>query len=219
MTRMRSAKVTEYLLVEGVNDEHVIKNLCFVHGVAAPFIEDVEGIEELFAGITNRLKEENIRTLGIVVDADVSPSNQWERVTNRLAAIGYGSIPAQPPHEGWVSTESVPMRVGVWIMPDNGQPGMLEDFVAQLIPVDDPLLAKAGATLQEVEREGIHRYNVTHRPKALIHTWLAWQAVPGMPMGRAITIGALDRGAPVALLFIGWLQRLFDPTGITPEVA
>jgi hypothetical protein len=219
MTRPRPPKVTEYLLVEGINDEHVIKNLCFVHGVTAPFIEDVEGIEELFAGIANRIKEEHVKTLGIVIDADMNLAAQWERVKSRLSRMGYSSVPEQASAEGWVSVESSPIRIGVWIMPDNQLPGMLEDFVARLVPSNDLLMEKAEATLQDIEREGLRLYGTTHHPKALIHTWLAWQALPGMPMGRAITIGTLRHDIPIAIAFVRWLRHLFDLLPAAPEVA
>lgn len=219
MTRPRPSKITEYLLVEGINDEHVIKNLCFVHGITAPFIEDVEGIEELFAGIANRVKEEHIKTFGIVVDADTSLAAQWNRVKSRLVRMGYSSVLEQPLPDGWISAESSPMRIGVWLMPDNQLPGMLEDFVVQLAPGSDPLLKKAEATLQDIKREGLQRYGATYHSKALIHTWLAWQATPGTPMGRAITIGTLQHDTPVALAFMAWLRRLFNLPIPAPELA
>ena len=78
-----------------------------------------------------------------------------------------------------------------------------------LIPVDDVLLPKARAIVQEIETEGLHLYPVVHRSKALIHTWLAWQQVPGQPMGLAITAQALSHDTPLALAFVGWLRRLF----------
>jgi hypothetical protein len=60
-------------------------------------------------------------------------------------------------------------------MPNNQLPGMLEDFVAYLIPPRDRLHPKAEAILRELEQAGLNRYSSIHRPKALIHTWLAWQ--------------------------------------------
>ena len=93
-------------------------------------------------------------------------------------------------------------------MPDNQIPGMLEDFVASLIPREDALLAKAETVLQELEATGINRYSILQHPKALIHTWLAWQENPGMPMGQAITARVLSSSQPGAIAFIAWLGRL-----------
>jgi hypothetical protein len=54
-------------------------------------------------------------------------------------------------------------------------------------PPGDTLHPKAEAILQELEQAGLNRYISIHHPKALIHTWLAWQEKPGMPTGQAIT--------------------------------
>jgi hypothetical protein len=43
---------------------------------------------------------------------------------------------------------------------------------------------------------------------AHIHTWLAWQADPGTPMGLAITKKYLDANAPSAANFLRWVDRL-----------
>ncbi len=94
-------------------------------------------------------------------------------------------------------------------MPDNQLPGMLETFVAHLIPADDPLAAEAEGCLQGIEREGLNHYQMIHHPKAFIHTWLAWQANPGQPMGLAITAQVLHHNETLAMAFVNWLRRLF----------
>ena len=65
--------------------------------------------------------------------------------------------------------------------------------------------------LQEIQQISYtNRYIEAHRPKALIHTWLAWQKKPGMPMGQAITAKALKHDSAIALTFIAWLRHLFQ---------
>jgi hypothetical protein len=49
-----------------------------------------------------------------------------------------------------------------------------------------------------------------HCSKAFIHTWLAWQKDPGLPMGRAITAKALSADSAIAVSFVNWLNRLFN---------
>ena len=96
-------------------------------------------------------------------------------------------------------------------MPNNQIAGMLEDFVTALVPTGDVLLPRARVVVQEIESDGIHRYPLVHHAKALMHTWLAWQSIPGQPMGQAITAATLDHNAPLASLFVQWLLRLFQP--------
>jgi hypothetical protein len=209
-----------YLLVEGEDDQHVVWHLCEQHGLPEIFTVEMPetggGIADLLDGLTNRINAPDLRTLGIMVDADVNLSARWRSLRDRLRNRdkqqdrAYSAIPARPPHEGWISAEPHLPRVGIWLMPNNRLPGMLEDFAAQLIPANDQLLPKAEAILQEIEGEGLHRYSLAHIPKALIHTWLAWQQTPGHPMGTAIAARALRHDASLALEFIGWLRRLFD---------
>lgn len=104
---------------------------------------------------------------------------------------------------------------------DLSRGGMLEDFAVRLIHGDDLLLAKARSVLDEIEmiaEVSEQHYSPTHRSKALIHTWLAWQRNPGRPMGTAIKAGYLKYDAEPALAFVAWLRRLFAGA-LTPEVA
>ncbi|RUT06598.1 hypothetical protein DSM106972_028550 [Dulcicalothrix desertica PCC 7102] len=209
----------QQLLVEGKNDRHVIWALCEKHQLPETFSVEVpkeedygQGIEAVLAEIPIRLKQENFRTLGIVIDADQDLAARWQSVSSRLNANGYQNIPKAPPLEGWVYTETAATnlpKVGVWLMPDNQLPGMLENFVARLILEDDGLLTKAELFLHDIEQAGLNRYTLIHNPKALIHTWLACQQTPGMPMGQAITSQVLSYNSPLALVFVEWLRRLF----------
>jgi hypothetical protein len=214
-------KTTNYqqLLVEGKNDRHVIWALCEQYQLAETFTVEVppgkrEGVESLLAVLPVLLNEKKLQTLGIVVDADQNLAARWQSIRDRLINSGYPKtdIPNLPLAEGWVYQPTDPYlkRVGVWVMPDNQLPGMLEDFVALLMPKDDNLRPKAEEILREIEGEGLNRYGEIHHAKALIHTWLAWQETPGMPMGQAITARVLQRESPIAQVFADWLQRLFE---------
>ncbi len=202
------------LLVEGKNDFHVISALCKKYDVPKTFEilkpEGGEGIEAVLEDISIKLKQIDLITLGIVVDADDDVAARWQAITNRLQAFGYQNIPKILPKNGWVYTEEEKPKIGVWIMPNNQLPGMLEDFVGYLIPPEDKLKDKAEAILTEIENEGINKYSLTHKQKALIYTWLAWQKKPEMPMGQAITAQVLSNNSEIANIFITWLKRLFN---------
>lgn len=205
----------QQLLVEGKNDRHVIWALCEQHqisetfSVEVPLVEDGQGINAVLAEIPVRLKQPNLLTLGIVIDADSHLSARWQAVIQRLKEYGYEEIPKVPPAEGWVYKPQNLPNIGVWLMPDNQLPGMLENFVARLIAEDDLLIVKAESILQDIEQTGLNRYTLIQHPKALIHTWLAWQQTPGMPMGQAITAQVLNYNSQLAIIFVEWLKRLF----------
>jgi hypothetical protein len=203
------------LLVEGKDDRHVVWALCAKHQLPERFSVEIPGqgeggVDPLLDSIPVRLKIARLRALGIVLDADTNLQSRWQAIVTRLQQAGYVDFPETPDRTGTIIIQTGKPKVGVWIMPDNQLLGMIEHFVTQLIPSDDHLLAKATATLNEIEAKRLHRYLLIHRQKALIHTWLAWQALPGQPMGQAITAKVLQHDSPLALLFVQWLDRLFD---------
>jgi hypothetical protein len=212
-----------YLLVEGKNDQHVVWALCQQHNVLQTFTversdqvdQENSGVEQLLNSIPVRLKTARLRALGIVLDADSSAQARWQAVCGRLTEAGYNNLPTLLDLDGAIITQPGKPKVGVWIMPDNQLPGMVESFVANLIADNDPLAGKAQGILDEIENENLQRYSSVHRPKAFIHTWLAWQETPGQPMGQAITAKILQHDRVLATRFVKWLLQLFEMPAVT----
>ena len=211
----KSKSTPKQLLVEGNSDKQVIDALCKQHQISGLFSFSFPtrgGIENLIQNLPRKLEEPNLMTLGIVADADRDVAARWQAITNKLRELGYNNIPKIIPETGWIYTPSLEEEkptIGVWLMPDNQLPGMLEDFVKYLIPSDDKLKDKAEAILKEIETEKINAYSSKHRQKAFIHTWLAWQEDPGRPMGQAITKKVLSSNSEIAKIFVQWLTDLF----------
>lgn len=207
------------LLVEGNDDFHVIHSLCKRLGIDVRNLEnanggqfgivDCKGFENLQLVLPVRFKQSNLRAIGIVVDADEDLSNRWKSIRDALIRQ-YFEVPEQLPHDGLILTNGAGIKVGVWIMPNNELRGMLEDFLTLLVPSDDNVLPKVRQLLSELEDLGHHKYAMVHKPKALLHTWLALQDDPGMPMGRAITKKVLNTEDALYLMFIDWMKRLFE---------
>ncbi len=86
---------------------------------------------------------------------------------------------------------------------------MLENFIKHLIPRNDPISPKTENYIKAIESEGLNRYPIKHHSKAFIHAWLACQAIPGFPLGQAITAQLFDDKAEMANRFVRWLNRLF----------
>jgi len=200
------------LLVEGDDDQHVVWALCKAYDLPEDFaVQEKGGKDPLLAGLSGYLKNPvRYPQVGVLLDADVDLPARWKSITQRLQAAGY-SLPPNPPVDGLVlnhPSDDGP-RIGVWLMPDNRLPGMLEDFVRLLIPTGDALAPEAERALQVIEGQGLQWYASQHRPKAFVHTWLAWQKEPGKPMGLAITKRYLDPTSPQSDVFVNWLRRLF----------
>lgn len=200
------------LMVEGVDDEYVVKHICGERNLGSiDRIRNCKGKDPLLDDIAVQLKESDIFAVGVLLDADTDLQARWQAVRHRLQQAGYGSVPVAPDIVGTVIAApagTLLPRVGIWLMPDNQVPGILEDFLRFLVPENDPLFAHVEHSIDTIPP--IHsRFDDLKKPKARIHTWLAWQEEPGKPFGQAITARYLDPDLPAADVFAQWLHRTF----------
>ena len=206
------------LLVEGNDDEHVLKHICGNCGI--PNLDEVvshEGDKDLLKSISSRIKfAQEGDIIGVVIDADASLDARWQSVRDQFVMAGYQNAPVQPAPDGTIVEPpdgTLLPRVGVWIMPDNRTPGILENFLTFLVPQPNELLDHATACVESIANP---LFKPQDKPKALIHTWLAWQSEPGRPYGTAIRARFLDPEVPQADALGAWLERLFVQQDTTP---
>ena len=205
-------------MVEGTNDVHVLKHICGSRDDIGHLdrVEAHGGVDSLLVAIPLQIKlsKEKGDVVGIVIDADDSPDARWQSLRDIFAQAGYPNVPRRPDSDGTIlespTGTSLP-RAGVWIMPDNKTPGVLEDFLRFLVPErQSALFAHAERSVATVPER---RFTENDTLKAVIHTWLAWQKDPGKPYGTAITAKFMDSRLPQARALAGWLRRLFYPGG------
>jgi hypothetical protein len=131
------------LLVEGTDDEHVLKHLCGQRGVGRlDEIKPQGSVEPLLENFPVRLKESEIEVLGVVLDADTDVAGRWDALKHRLKQAGYGGVPDHPDASGTIlvpPANTLLPRFGVWIMPDNQSKGVLEDFLSFVVPAGSRL--------------------------------------------------------------------------------
>jgi len=199
-----------YTLAEGPDDAQVLYHLLRYYGLDTYItIQQKEGIDNLLEALEVELKRPAETRLGIIVDADIDVASRWQSLRHKLIEAGYTSVSLHPASGGTILKQERRPMVGLWLMPDNTIPGMLEDFMSLLIPAGDILWPMAQGIVQQVTITD-RRFPQTQEMKANIHTWLAWQEEPGKPMGQAITKRYLDATAPHAQQLISWLRKLFD---------
>ena len=216
------------LLVEGSDDEHVVKHICGNRGI--PHLDEIshhggakgvlkEGFAEEEDAIkqTEKVFSTSIKlaqegdTFGIIIDADTDLDARWQSIRHKTVEAGYNEVPNQPNLRGTILTppaNSRLPRLGIWIMPNNRTNGILENFLEFLVPNGDGLLEYARGCVEDLpSRRFIHN----DAPKAVMHTWLAWQSEPGKPYGTAITAKFLDPNVAEADILVEWLKNLYFP--------
>jgi len=133
------------ILVEGKNEEHVFGHLFHHHGIQKGIIDfkSKDGIANLLDSLSVELRGSELERLGIVVDADTNLKSRWDSLRHILMTAGYRAVPRDPlPDGSIIQQEDMPV-VGIWLMPDNRLPGMLEDFVGFLVPQGNHLWVRA----------------------------------------------------------------------------
>ena len=207
------------LLVEGDEDKRTLPELVEANGIpwgetaddAIVYIKSYDGIEKLLrhGGLETQIKRSELEVLGIVVDGNDDPQSRWRRISDRCSD-SFPSLPAEMPSDGLVVVNDDGLKLGVWIMPDNSMRGMLETFLAFLIPDDAGSLWKHANEAVDQARSLGAAVKDAHLDKARIHTWLAWQNPPGQQLHLSIKTRTLDPTALESKPFVDWFRRLYD---------
>jgi hypothetical protein len=206
------------LLVEGMDEVRTIPYLIEENGIdwgttknPIVFLKDCEGYSNIINAdrISTELKADGIRSLGILLDADDQPQDRWVEI-REACRKSLPNIPQELPESGLIVVDDNGIRVGIWIMPDNKLPGMLETFLGYLLPTSTSALwSLAEKSINEAKENGAP-FIESHRQKAQIHTWLAWQKPPGRQLHQAIQQRILDPTHPEAAKFVAWFRQLYD---------
>ena len=124
---------------------------------------------------------------------------------NRLLNEGV-HIPNSPEASGTVIAggDGKP-RIGVWMMPDNGSTGELEDFVVQMIPLGDQVWPLSQRYIAEIPEPA---FSPTKTLRAQLYAWLAARKDP-RHMSLAIQARDLHVDGELCQRFVAWLAKLF----------
>lgn len=203
-----------FLYVEGKTDLHTIRQLMARHGITLDettgpvIIKDSGSDKGVLLAMKIAGKASTQKSVGFVIDADVSIADRWIAVRDRLQGLGL-NFPDAPPADGFIGESYTNARVGVWIMPNNTMDkGRLEDLVQTLVPDGDGLFDLATSATNDARKKGA-QFPLQDLKKAELHCWLAWQETPGVPFGLALKAKFLNHDSEVAKKFVAWFRRLF----------
>ncbi|MEN2472867.1 DUF3226 domain-containing protein [Burkholderia sp. GS2Y] len=218
------AHALRILLVEGRSDEDFYNEICGKKGlninvkVAPPKglgggFNNKEGVFNFLPTLLDQLADGRVERLAVVVDADYQSEHGlgYQRTLDRVAGIvgGYGFTPVRRQNIAGTLFKSADgfHDLGLWVMPNNRNDGMLEDWIKSgIAAAEHDLMKDAESATAGLEKP---RFKPIHRTKADVATWLAWQAAPGRGLGSVINADLLDLQSAQYTQFAGWLSHVF----------
>lgn len=75
---------------------------------------------------------------------------------------------------------------------------------------DCKALALAQTDAVKAEMAESSRFKDAHLDKARIHSYLAWNDPPGIPLGQAVLKRTLDPESKQASIFLRWIRDVFE---------
>lgn len=223
---VNSAPATGILLVEGVDDKHVVWHLCGCNKVLFSVSRSDYGLSvtlpgqsttfeifekgnrsELLKTVGVMATTRQFRSIGVLLDADRNLQKCWDEVVKGFSRTSI-QLPATPNPMGTIIPEQVGQpRIGIWLMPGNTSPGEVEDFVMKMMPVNDVVWPIADSYISSIPTPA-QQFEQVKTDKAKLYAWLATRREPSR-MGAAI--GNLDLEVNGALCqdFLTWLSDVF----------
>jgi hypothetical protein len=213
-----ASRLDKVLLVEGKQEVRLIPELMEANGIdwgprkqPTVYIREYDGYEKLIAPdvIATELQASGLKILGVILDADEQPESRWQSLRNAsLQAIP--DLPELLPSRGLIHTRQQGIKFGVWIMPDNQMRGMLETFLADIVPEGKQDLWQFAKKATAEAKSHQAPFKDSQRDKANIYSWLAWQNPPGRQLHQAVMERILDPHHPKSKPFVTWFKRLYD---------
>ena len=157
--------------------------------------------------LKREFRADDLDGVAIVADMDLLTDNRWESLRGTLAIYGFDSLPNELPKDGLAVRREQSPALGVWLMPDNTNAGMLETFACNLVSREDPAWIHAVASVDSLPENAGRFSRERHLEKALIHTWLAWQEEPGCQLGTAVAKKYLSTDHDDVGRFCSWVER------------
>lgn len=218
--------IKNILLVEGEADRGFFEALCLLLSIPADVRvatpKDAGGTHNTKEGVLShltkvllpQLQDGQLERIGVVVDADRAMHGSgyaatFQRFTEALAQSDYRPNPA--PTSGLVFTHQDGLAdLGLWIMPNNADEGMLEDWIKQCLHSDETGLYQHGEASIDAIPDG-PKFQPWNRTKAEVATWLAWQRKPEHGLYNAAQTDLLNTDALLFKKLQAWLAHVFAP--------
>ena len=156
--------------------------------------------------VVPEIKVPGRRFVGFVLDGNSFPQQSWGEFREKLVEAGF-SPPLNLNPDGVILKDESGPAVGVWLMPDNGSSGEIEDFVIEMIMDNDPVWPLAQSYIDGIPEE-YRKFPPIKSDKAKLYAWLSARKKPSR-MGATIGAGDLNTETQLNSSFMSWLSNLF----------
>ena len=212
------------LIVEGISDEYLFKKLCQKHGfnnveieVDTPSVfggrDTKQGVLNILQVVIKQLEDSYIDRLGIIVDSDYEEDgggveNTLRQIHDKIKDHGYSSSYKRFSNSGiYFEGEDDLPKLGVWVMPNNLDEGMLEDWMLSICHPDEQGFLTS--VVQTVTAIPSPKFKKIHEAKAISNTWLAWQKKPGQGFSSLFKEGLIDENHTNYKNWLDWMNEIF----------
>lgn len=160
-----------------------------------------------------QMADGQIERLAIAIDTDQHANGggfarTLDQLSQRLTPAGYQQRAGYGAGGFFFGHSDGLNDLGAWLMPNNADDGMLEDWIQlNLHPHEAVLMQHVKTSIDQIP--GGPKFKPLRRSKAEVATWLAWQFEPDHGLWQAAKPDLLDDTAPQLQALKTWLMRVF----------
>lgn len=191
------------LLAEGSDDLRLIVRLLNLDGLDDVLVVDMTGESTAWAkflgvSVEDGLFKSHVQRVGLICDADQSPTGKVQRLQAALTSIGWPS-----PADTGVKKDGQ-RRGGVFVMPGTGRTGALEDLLLETADVQRVSLARD--YLESIATNGLQRPDSA--AKGAIQAYMAGLKESPKTLNVGLRGPAFDLQAPALSELRAFLSEL-----------
>jgi hypothetical protein len=165
---------------------------------------DVRALEEFKRFVNERKPASRV---AVVVDRDGIEEKRDRLASIKELAVTHGLSQLKEAGGGFAGL-SKGGRLGIWLWPDNENPGDLEHFVAGLV-APMPVWDYARVASLTAKKEHGAEYDEGERRKVELKVRSVWAGDSGGGYGHIIRKGLADRDGPAVDRFVEWFRWVF----------
>lgn len=214
------------LVVEGITDKFFFEYLCkknnFDVNISVETPSNIlnsgyntkQGVFNILQILIKQLADSSIERIGIIIDCDYikdggGVTNVINQIHSKIKDYGYSS-----PYKTFTNNTGIYFegendlpKLGVWIMPNNKDEGMLENWLLDLPSLQEQqFLQYVKQIISEIPNP---KFSKIHEAKAITNTWLAWQTKPTQDFSSLFKSNLIDEQHKNYTYWLDWMREIF----------